>query len=131
MGPCLLVCLAMLALCAIPTSALANSRPGCFVGLDVQPGFDRAPSPCVPVDTPGPVSGPVASGPGAGRVTVFAGRQALTYDADRLVARADLPASAIRASGFSDGSVWFSTVSGSLGQLTPDGVVHLAATPAR
>ncbi|MDQ6914245.1 MAG: hypothetical protein M3155_00350, partial [Actinomycetota bacterium] len=128
---CLLAVLFGLAGSALPTVAGASSRAGCFVGFDVNRWFDRAPSPCVSVDSAGPVSGPVASGPGAGRVTAFNGRQALVLDAGRVVARAALPVAAVRASGFSDGSVWFSTAAASLGQLTADGSVRLVPAAGR
>jgi hypothetical protein len=128
---CLLLCLALLAPSAVPASSYANDGPGCFMGIDVPPDFDRDPSPCVPVETPGPASGPVASGPGGGRVTVFSGSQAQIFDAGNVVGQAALPAAAIRATGFSDGSIWFSTVAGTLGQLTPDGAVHVVPTTAR
>jgi len=121
----------MLALSALPAGASANSGPGCFLGLDVPLDFDRAPSPCVPVDTPAPVNGPVASGPGAGHLTVFSGSQAQILDAGNAAQQVTLPAAAVRASGFSDGSVWFSTVGGALGQISPDGSVRAVPTPAR
>ena len=77
-----LLVVSVLGLLALPAGASAGARPGCFLGLDVSRSFDRDPSPCVPVDTGGAaLSGPVASGPGAGRVTAFAGREALTFDA--------------------------------------------------
>jgi virginiamycin B lyase len=128
---CLLAVIVLACLGAPPSGAAAAARPGCFVGLDVSPWFDRAPSPCVAVDTGGALSGPVAAGPGAGRVTAFAGRQALILDADRVVARAALPAPAVGAAGFSDGSVWFSTAAGTLGRLTPDGGVHVVGGAVR
>jgi streptogramin lyase len=117
--------LVVLALLVAPTGAGAAARQGCFVGLDVNTWFDRAPSPCVPVDTPAALQGPVAAGPGAGRVTAFAGREALVLDAGQLVSRVGLPGAAVRATPVSDGSVWFSTDAGALGRLGSDGGVRL------
>jgi streptogramin lyase len=120
----LLAAVSALVLGALPAEAGARARPGCFVGIDVSRWFDRAPSPCVRVSSAGAVSGPVASGPGADRVTVFNGSEASILDAGRVVARVALPLRAVRAAGASDGSVWFSTVAGSLAQLTGDGSVR-------
>jgi virginiamycin B lyase len=127
----LLAAVSALVLGALPAEAGARARPGCFVGIDVNRWFDRAPSPCVQVAAAGTVTGPVASGPGADRVTVFSGRDASILDAGRVVSRATLPAAAVRAASSSDGSVWFSTVAGAMGQLGSDGGARLVPGAGR
>jgi len=124
-----LLVLAALLAAAAPAAAPAAVKDGCFVGIDVSSRFERNPSPCTRVPTPGPVSGPVAKGPG-NAVSAFAGSTAYVSTggpADRAIA---LPAPAVRARGLSDGSVWYSTGGRALGHIRPDGSAELVPTAA-